>query len=610
MVSGLISDRFGRLIAIRCASTVWVSGTIVSICVYNIQMVMASRAIKGFAVGIFSSILPVYASEVFPLNKKGLATSIMQSSLTWGIMLMFYLSYFCNFMGNDNAFRLAWGLEMLPGLSLLFCSFLIPESPKWLASRSHWRKASDIMEKLRNNAAQNSNELPIAGAGNDEAPASSADNNLHNIEDVLDNFENNAKKCTYLDLFRKNLRRHLLIGIATQAFTQLSGIGFLMYYLIYICEMIGLTGDTKILSASIQYVINVLFTIFPILWLDKMRRKDVLVFGASALGLCISSIGCIMGIYGHSVPPLGGNESVVWEITGTTGSLCLALCFLFVAIFASTLSCAAWLYTNEVFPVKAKAKGSAICMSVSWTINFTLTFLAPISLKHIKWITFLLFGAFCITGAFVMGFCFPETYGLTEEQIDNLYRKRGEDGEIIQNEEDGEIPDRDTIIDDENEERKKTMNVPMNNLQEKITLDESRVDEPGLDNVSRLGQKTLISERSKNSIPSHVSNNFPDVHNIIKNNSSDDSTTNSALHNNNNNNKNSELQNMSPFLKKMGGPFENESDLDFLEQNVEGTGADVNDNSTTYTDGLINHYYNQNSGYSPFLNQYTYSPPK
>lgn len=411
----MLSDAFGRVSTIQIASFAWVVGSVVSVFVVDIGTLIAGRSIKGIAVGILSASIVVYVMELLPANKRGLGTSTLQWCLTWGIMIMFYLSYLCLNLEEDGSFRVAWAVEGLPGLMLLFLGFILPESPKWYASKGKWLLATQTMDSLK-----------LAWSTKDEIPdqvihANLSLNNLNNIEGVLNQFENHLKKCSYRDLLGHSLRYHLIAGITTQCVVQLSGIGVLMYYLVFICEMIGLQGDSKILSASVQYVINVIFTIIPILWLDKMRRKDVLVYGAVSLGLCNLVIGVIMGAFGHPVLPVDGNESIVWEIKGTPGSICLAFCFLFVAIFASSLSCAAWLYTNEILPSKAKVKGSAICMSFSWSLNFLLTFLAPLLLSTIKWGTFILFGAFCICGALFMGFYLPETYGLDETLIENVF---------------------------------------------------------------------------------------------------------------------------------------------------------------------------------------------
>jgi MFS family permease len=406
----------GRIPTIQLASLFWIIGSAISVILLNIWTLIAGRVVKGLSVGMLSACAFVYVIEVLPAHKRGLGSSTLQWCLTWGIMLMFYISYLCLGIEDEGSFRAAWTIEGIPGIILFILSFLLPESPKWLASKGRWQEATTVMENLKL-SWERRKPVPFENLNRTEAPQT----NLETIQGVIDQFENNARKCTYADLLRPNLRYHLLTAIVIQSVVQLSGIGVLMYYLVFICEMIGLQGESKIMSASIQYVINVIFTIIPIIWLDKTRRKDVLVYGSSSLGVCITLIGVIMGVYGHEVPPIDGNESIVWEIRGTPGSFCLALCFLFVAIFAASLSCAAWLYTNEILPSRAKAKGSAIGMSVSWSLSFLLTFLAPLLLSTIKWGTFLIFGAFCFAGAVVIAIWFPETYQLNEKQIDNIF---------------------------------------------------------------------------------------------------------------------------------------------------------------------------------------------
>lgn len=396
---GMLSEKSGRVSTIKVSSGIWILGSFISIFVLNIWMVILSRLIKGVSVGIFSALLPVYIGEVIPKKRKGTATSTIQLALTAAILLMFYVCFFMNFIGNHLSFRISWGLEMIPALLLFFLAFLLPESPRWLVTHGKYTDAQEILERLKSTKF---------GKGVSKI-------------DILDKYGSSSQKCTYLDLFKKTLWRHTIIGMTIQALVQCCGIGVLMYYVVYICEMIGLEGDIRLFSASIQYIINVLFTIFPIIWLDKFRRKDVIVYGSYLLAVIMFSIGFTMNWYGHEVPPINGNKAMVWEVKGKPGSVILGLCFLFVAIFAATLSCGAWLYTNEILPAKTKAKGMSICMATSWVMNFILTFLAPWLLNRIKWVTFIILGGMTLVITTIVAFLFPETYGLTDLEIEKLY---------------------------------------------------------------------------------------------------------------------------------------------------------------------------------------------
>lgn len=555
LFSGVLSERLGRKFSLQFASVFWIVGSLIAIFVQNIYMIIGARLLKGICIGVCSAVLPVYITELFPSNKKGVATSTLQLFLTMGIMVMFYLSCICVFLDGALSFRIAWGVESIPGLLLFAFSFTVPETPKWYVSNLKHNKAEEVYQHLKSAARAKklaSNKI------------NSVEDDFTEIESVVNKRESQFSKCSYSQLFGKLLNKHLLIGVLTQTFTQLSGIGVLMYYLIYICEMIGLEGTPKIVAASIPYVLNVLFTVFPILWLDKLRRKDVLIFGITSLGICLTALGAVMGFYGHSIPPLNGNETIVWEIKGTAGSICLSLCYLFVSIFASTLSCAAWLYTSEIFPIRAKSKGSAVCMSVSWTFSFLQTFLAPILLKYIKYNTFFMFGGCCFIGALVMTLYFPETYGLKEEQINTLFglvlvdREASQKGGriLLIDEEKGADGDEESNEEDHSNQQEECID----NIQSNTRITPKRKYETvEIGNLARLrneGKPDLIKA------PGSPKNAYSSVGVGVG---------------------------VSPFLKSMGGP------LDLSSQSSEILQPKTLKSS---------HYYDNSRDVSPFLNQY------
>ena len=53
-----------------------------------------------------------------PPSKRGRLVGAQQWAITWGIMIMFYISYGCSFIKGTAAFRLPWGLQAIPGILL------------------------------------------------------------------------------------------------------------------------------------------------------------------------------------------------------------------------------------------------------------------------------------------------------------------------------------------------------------------------------------------------------------------------------------------------------------------------------------------------------------
>src|SRR5437762_5617852 len=106
-------------------------------------MLIIGRILNGVAVGICSAQVPVYISELAPPSKRGRLVGFQQWAITWGIAIMFYISYGCSFIGLNTtnstaAFRVPWGLQMLPALFLVFALMVMPESPRWLAKKDRW----------------------------------------------------------------------------------------------------------------------------------------------------------------------------------------------------------------------------------------------------------------------------------------------------------------------------------------------------------------------------------------------------------------------------------------------------------------------------------------
>lgn len=61
-------------------------------------MLIAGRFINGLCVGICSAQVPVYISELAPPAKRGRLVGTQQWAITWGILILFYISYACQIL--------------------------------------------------------------------------------------------------------------------------------------------------------------------------------------------------------------------------------------------------------------------------------------------------------------------------------------------------------------------------------------------------------------------------------------------------------------------------------------------------------------------------------
>jgi MFS family permease len=184
-------------------------------------MLCIGRLINGFSVGIESAQVPVYIAEISPPSKRGRFIGFQQWAITWGILIMYYMSYGASYIGEDNSreysttsFRLPWGLQMIPAFFLFFMMMLLPESPRWLARKDHWDEAHAVLTLVH-------------GKGDPNHPFVQTE--LKEIRDMVE-FERQHANVTYLDLFKPRMLNRTFIGMFTQIWSQLTGMNVMSMF--------------------------------------------------------------------------------------------------------------------------------------------------------------------------------------------------------------------------------------------------------------------------------------------------------------------------------------------------------------------------------------------
>ena len=125
----------GRKRAIQVGAVIWCVGSIIVCASQDIAMLVVGRFINGLSVGICSAQVPVLVSELAPPSKRGRVVGAQQWAITWGILIMFYISYGCSFINGTAAFRIPWGLQMIPAICLFIGLLFVPEV--WRPAQLH-----------------------------------------------------------------------------------------------------------------------------------------------------------------------------------------------------------------------------------------------------------------------------------------------------------------------------------------------------------------------------------------------------------------------------------------------------------------------------------------
>jgi MFS family permease len=191
----------------------------------------------------------------------------------------------------------------------------------------------------------------------------------------------------------------------------------------YVFGMTGLTGSANLIASSIQYVINVFMTIFALLFIDRWGRRTPLLVGSTLMAIFMFANAGLFASRGHPAPAGGLNHipEESWVISGATGKGVIACTYLFVASFAPTWGPVSWIYPPELFPLRLRGKGVALCTASNWAFNFALSYFVPPAFVEIQWKTYIIFGVFCTAMTVHVFFLFPETAGKTLEEVESMF---------------------------------------------------------------------------------------------------------------------------------------------------------------------------------------------
>lgn len=411
LASSFVSEPFGRRASLMICSIFWIIGAAVQSSSQNRAQLIIGRFISGLGVGFGSSVAPVYGSEMAPRRIRGFIGGMFQFSVTLGILIMFYISYGCLHINGVGSFRLAWALQIIPGLLLFFGLFFIPESPRWLAKQNYWDEAEAIVADIQAKGDRHNPDVMIE---------------ISEIKDQL-LVEEHVKNFSYAKLFNKKYLPRTIVAVSAQVWQQFTGINVMMYYIVYIFQMAGISGNANLVSSSIQFILNCVMTIPALLLMDKVGRRPLLLGGA--LFMMIWQF-CVAGLLAtYSVPWAdSGNTSVNIRIPDDhklAARGVIASCYLFVVSFAVSWGVVVWVYVSEMWGDSvSRQRGAALATSANWIFNFAIAQFTPPAFENIKWKTYIIYACFCAVMFVQVFFMFPETRGKRLEEIDQIWTQK------------------------------------------------------------------------------------------------------------------------------------------------------------------------------------------
>ncbi|KAA6335955.1 D-xylose-proton symporter [termite gut metagenome] len=388
MISGSLSDRYGRKPLLTLASLLFTLAAVGTGMVQHISWFIFFRIIGGVGIGIASNLSPMYIAEISPTNVRGRFVSLSQLTIVLGILSAQVVNWLIadpvvpgeDIMASWNGqwgWRWMFWAGAIPAILFFVSVFFIPESPRWLASRQRYDKATNILAR-------------IGGANYAQ----------REITEIKNTFQSDKEKANYRMLFKGRMPRILLIGIVIAVFQQWCGINVIFNYAQEIFAAAGYTVSDTLFNIVVTGVTNVIFTFVGMYTVDKLGRRALLLFGGVGLA-------CIYVILGACY------------YYGITGIPVLCLVMLAIACYAMTLAPVVWVVLSEIFPTRIRGMAMAVSTFALWAACFVLTYTFPLLNKGLgAHGTFWLYGVICVLGFVFVKAMLPETKGKSLEEIE------------------------------------------------------------------------------------------------------------------------------------------------------------------------------------------------
>ena len=380
LIGGIPSDAFGRKKTLFWIAVLYFISAIGSALATDWLIFLFFRFIGGVGVGASSVAAPMYISEISPANNRGKLVALFQFNIVFGILIAYLSNYLIDGM-VDNAWRWMLGVETFPALAFLILILLVPESPRWL-----------IIKKDRIDEARK--VLAIIDKENVEQL----------VKSIIGSRHDNVKERRLFS--NKQYRLPIMLAVLFAVFNQVSGINAIIYYAPRIFEMTGLGTSSALLSTTGIGLVNFIFTLVALKFIDKVGRKKLMLIG---------SIGLIITL---------GLVSRAFYLQDFSGYAVPVLLFLYIGFFAFSQGAVIWVFISEIFPNQVRASGQALGSFTHWIMAAFIAFSFPfVSEKLGGGNTFMIFALMMVLQLVFVIRIMPETNGKSLEQIEILEKE-------------------------------------------------------------------------------------------------------------------------------------------------------------------------------------------
>ncbi|KAH6887516.1 general substrate transporter [Thelonectria olida] len=402
-----LANRIGRRLSLITVSVlVFIGVALQAAASGHIAAMYIGRFITGIAIGIASTVNPLYVSENAPRGIRGLLTGFYQLSIVTGLTPAFWINYGCLLHVKGHA--------TLPAVFLFVGMLFANESPRFLAQKTP-EKALAVLAKLRG--------LPV------DHPYIQSE--MEGISAQLEEERALAANSSGLTLIKeaftvKSYRRRTFLCITMMMWSNLTGTNAMTYYSPAIFKSVGMSSSSAGLFATGIYGIvkMVSCAIFIFFVTDSLGRRKSLLWTAIVQGFALFYVGFFI----RYSPPKEGSP------LGATGYIAIVAIYIFAAAYQFGWGPVVWTYTSEIPAARMRALQMGMATASQWLFNFVVAKSTPSMIATLGshgFGTYFVYGSFCFTMVVFAWLFVPETKGLALEDMDELFSQNNVRGKFV-----------------------------------------------------------------------------------------------------------------------------------------------------------------------------------
>ncbi|KAF8208930.1 general substrate transporter [Mycena galopus ATCC 62051] len=414
LVAGPLCDRLGRRAGMFAGGLFCVAGGVVVTVAKDVTYLKAGRLLLGVSTALLQVAAPLYGCEIAPPQVRhaffnGMARLIgavppsaiaMIASIVSGAV-----ATATGRLQTSASWRIPFSLQIIPGGLVLFFSYFIPESPRWLMSVGRKVEARLFLGRYHGNGDANAPLVILECKELEESIQLDASTKPWKVMECFASTWSDATQSfrwDYAGLFKSRSDRYRIFLILFLALcTQWSGSGLSYFLVVLLAHDHISTQNLRLVLSLVNNIVAAVGAFCGALILDKVGRRTVWFWGNVLCTTALVISAACTAKFGADANNLAGSNTAITFL------------FLFNFFFCATYIPLPGLYASECMSFENRANGLALYTLVSSLASVVNTYATPIALANIGWKLYCVFIAWDVFACVLIWIFAVETSGRT-----------------------------------------------------------------------------------------------------------------------------------------------------------------------------------------------------